>query len=136
MRGGLFRTVKGHVKAVDGVSLRVERGETLAVVGESGCGKSTLARLLLRLLEPSAGKVYFMGHDLTTQKLKDVREQRRHLQMVFQDPMSSLDPRMTIKNIVVEPLVVHTNPEDGLAMLLSSQSSSYCSERSLLLSPF
>src|SRR3989441_5934506 len=107
MRGGLFRTVKGHVKAVDGVSLRVERGETLAVVGESGCGKSTLARLLLRLLEPSAGKVYFMGHDLTTQKLKDVREQRRPLQMVFQDPMSSLDPRMTIKNIVAEPLVVH-----------------------------
>jgi len=110
MRGGLFRTVKGHVKAVDGVSLRVERGETLAVVGESGCGKSTLARLLLGLLEPSAGKVFFMGHDLTTQKLREVREQRRHLQMVFQDPMSSLDPRMTIKNIVSEPLVVHHKP--------------------------
>lgn len=111
LRGGLFRTVKGHVKAVDGVSLRLERGETLAIVGESGCGKTTLARLLLRLLEPSAGKIFFMGHDLTTQKLKAVREDRRHLQMVFQDPMSSLDPRMTIKNIVGEPLVVHRKPD-------------------------
>ena len=107
LRGGLLRTVRGHVMAVDGVSLRLERGETLAVVGESGCGKTTLARLLLRLLEPSAGKVFFMGHELTTQKLKVVREERKHLQMVFQDPMSSLDPRMTIKNIVGEPLVVH-----------------------------
>ncbi|HYM40236.1 MAG TPA: ATP-binding cassette domain-containing protein, partial [Thermoplasmata archaeon] len=69
LRGGLLRTVKGHVLAVDGVSLQVRRGETLAVVGESGCGKSTLARLLLRLLEPSAGKVYFMGHDLTAESL-------------------------------------------------------------------
>lgn len=107
LRGGLLRTVKGHVKAVDGVSLRLRRGETLAVVGESGCGKSTLARLLLRLLEPSAGKVYFMGHDLASESIRAVREERRHLQMVFQDPMSSLDPRMTIKNIVAEPIVVH-----------------------------
>ena len=107
LRGGLLKTVKGHVMAVDGVSLKLRRGETLAVVGESGCGKSTLARLLLRLLEPSAGKVFFMGHDLTSESLRAVREDRRHLQMVFQDPMSSLDPRMTIKNIVGEPLVVH-----------------------------
>ncbi len=111
LRGGLLRTVKGHVMAVDGVSLRLRRGETLAVVGESGCGKSTLARLLLRLLEPSAGKVYFMGHDLTAESFRAVREERRHLQMVFQDPMSSLDPRMTIKNIVAEPLVVHEKTE-------------------------
>jgi oligopeptide/dipeptide ABC transporter ATP-binding protein len=107
LRGGFFRTVKGHVMAVDGVSLRLQKGETLAVVGESGCGKSTLARLLLRLLEPSAGKVFFMGRDLTSEKLRVVREARKHLQMVFQDPMSSLDPRMTVKNIVGEPLVVH-----------------------------
>ncbi len=107
LRGGLLRTVKGHVMAVDGVSLKVRRGETLAVVGESGCGKTTLARLLLRLLEPSGGKVLFMGRELTTETLRVVREERRHLQMVFQDPMSSLDPRMTVKNIVAEPLVVH-----------------------------
>lgn len=107
LRGGLLRTVKGHVMAVDGVTLRLRRGETLAVVGESGCGKSTLARLLLRLLEPSAGKVYFMGHDLSSESHRAVREDRRHLQMVFQDPMSSLDPRMTVKNIVAEPMIVH-----------------------------
>ncbi len=107
VRGGLLRTVQGHVMAVDGVSLQVRRGETVAVVGESGSGKTTLARLLLRLLDPSGGKVFFMGRDITTQRLRVVREERRHLQMVFQDPMSSLDPRMTIKNIVAEPLVVH-----------------------------
>ena len=120
LRGGLLRTVKGHVLAVDGVTLRLRRGETLAVVGESGCGKSTLARVLLRLLEPTGGKVFFMGNDLTTQKLRVVREERKHLQMVFQDPMSSLDPRMTVKNIVAEPLVVHQEPEDrplGIALL-------------------
>ncbi len=120
LRGGLLRTVKGHVKAVDGVSLRLRRGETLAVVGESGCGKSTLARVLLRLLEPSAGRVYFMGHDLASESLRAVRGERRHLQMVFQDPMSSLDPRMTIKNIVGEPLVVHQEARDrtlGIAAL-------------------
>ncbi len=111
LRGGLLKTVKGHVMAVDGVSLKLRRGETLAVVGESGCGKTTLARLLLRLLDPSAGKVFFMGQDLATQKLKVVREERKHLQMVFQDPMSSLDPRMTIKNIIGEPLVVHHSVE-------------------------
>ncbi len=112
LRGGLLRTVKGHVMAVDGVSLKLRRGETLAIVGESGCGKSTLARLLLRLLEPTAGRVYFMGHDLTAESFRSVREERRHLQMVFQDPMSSLDPRMTIKNIVSEPLVVHQEAKD------------------------
>lgn len=111
LRGGLLRTVKGHVRAVDGVSLRLRRGETLAIVGESGCGKSTLARVLLRLLEPSAGRVYFMGHDLSSESVRAVREERRHLQMVFQDPMSSLDPRMTVKNIVAEPIVVHQKAE-------------------------
>lgn len=107
LRGGLLRTVQGHVQAVDGVSLKLRKGETLAVVGESGCGKSTLARVLLRLLEPSGGRVYFMGHDMTSESRRAVRVRRRHLQMVFQDPMSSLDPRMTVKNIVSEPLVVH-----------------------------
>ena len=111
LRGGLLRTVKGHVMAVDGVSLKLHRGETLAVVGESGCGKSTLARLLLRLLDPSAGKVFFMGHDLASEKLRVIRDERKHLQMVFQDPMSSLNPRMTVKNIIAEPLIVHQRSE-------------------------
>jgi len=110
LRGGVLRTVKGHVMAVDGVSFQLRRGETLAIVGESGCGKSTLARVLLRLLEPSAGKVFFMGSDLTALKPSLVREKRKHLQMVFQDPMSSLNPRMTVKNIIAEPLVLHPEP--------------------------
>jgi oligopeptide/dipeptide ABC transporter ATP-binding protein len=112
LRGGLLGSVHGYVHAVDGVSLRIEKGETLAVVGESGSGKTTLARVLLRLLEPTAGRVYFMGQDLTSQSRRVVRELRKHLQMVFQDPMSSLDPRMTVKAIVAEPLIVHEQPTD------------------------
>src|SRR5439155_15939910 len=112
LRGGLLGSVRGHVHAVDGVSMRIRRGETLAVVGESGSGKTTLARVLLRLLEPTAGRVYFMGRDFAFQSHRVVRELRKHLQMVFQDPMSSLDPRMTVKAIVAEPLVVHEQPGD------------------------
>jgi oligopeptide/dipeptide ABC transporter ATP-binding protein len=112
LRGGLLGSVRGHVHAVDDVSLRIRKGETLAIVGESGSGKTTLARVLLRLLEPTAGRVSFLGQDLGSQSHRAVRELRRHLQMVFQDPMSSLDPRLTVKAIVSEPLVVHDRPSD------------------------
>ena len=95
------------VRAVDGVSLRVRRGETFAVVGESGCGKSTLARLLLRLIEPSAGSVLYEGRDITALPDRDMRPLRRELQVIFQDPFSSLNPRMTVGALIEEPLRVH-----------------------------
>lgn len=116
LRGGIFRSVTGHVQAVDGVSLQIRKGETLAIVGESGCGKSTLARVLLRLIEPTAGRVVFMGQDLSTLSRREVREGRKHMQMVFQDPMSSLDPRMTIKNTVGEPIAVHGRRERSIEL--------------------
>jgi oligopeptide transport system ATP-binding protein len=104
--GGLFRKA-GTIRAVDGVDLDIARGETFALVGESGCGKSTLARLLLRLIEPTAGDVIFDGANLTALPLEDVRKARRHMQIVFQDPFSSLNPRMTVGDLVAEPLKVH-----------------------------
>jgi len=105
--GGLFHrdTV---IHAVNGVSLKVQRGETLAIVGESGCGKSTLARLLLRLIEPSAGRIVYEGQDLTALTTQGMRAIRAQMQIVFQDPFSSLNPRMTVEAIVGEPLQVHT----------------------------
>jgi len=107
IRGGVFSTVKGEIKAVDNVEFFVDKGETLGIVGESGCGKSTLARLIIRLVKPSAGRVVFMGGELTKYTPKVMRDARKNMQMVFQDPLSSLDPRMTIKNIVGEPLAVY-----------------------------
>jgi peptide/nickel transport system ATP-binding protein/oligopeptide transport system ATP-binding protein len=94
------------VRAVDGVSFSISRGETVAVVGESGCGKSTLGRLLLRLIVPTEGRVLFDGHDLGTLPAGALRQMRRHAQMVFQDPYGSLSPRRTIAEIVAEPLEV------------------------------
>ncbi len=96
-----------EVRAVDGVSLAVERGETLAIVGESGCGKSTLARLLVGLLTPSAGQVIFNGQEMAQASAAERRALRRHLQFVFQDPSSSLNPRMTVAALVAEPMRVH-----------------------------
>jgi oligopeptide transport system ATP-binding protein len=97
----------GAVKAVDGVSFDIMRGETLGLVGESGCGKSTTGRAMLQLYRPTGGKVYFEGEDLTGVKGEPLRQMRRRMQMIFQDPYASLNPRMTVGDIIGEPLIVH-----------------------------
>ena len=107
VRRGLFGRVAGAVRAVDGVSLQIAAGETLGVVGESGCGKSTLGRLVLRLIEPSAGRVRFDGSDLGLLSAAALRAQRRAMQIIFQDPYSSLNPRMTVGQTLAEPLMLH-----------------------------
>lgn len=94
----------GNVKAVDGVTIDIKPGETLGLVGESGCGKTTLGRAILRLIEPSSGEVFFRNRNLAKLSQRELREQRRHLQIIFQDPYSSLNPRMTVGQIVREPL--------------------------------
>ena len=102
----LARTV-GHVRAVDGVSFNLQKGETLALVGESGCGKSTTARLVLRLIEPSAGTIRFEGRDITTLSGQGLRALRRQMQIIFQDPYASLDPRVRVGATLEEPMIVH-----------------------------
>ena len=106
-RGVLFDRVVGHVKAVDGVDLTITKGQTYGLVGESGCGKSTLGRALLQLTPPTAGEVIFDGVPLSTLSQNRLREMRRRMQMIFQDPMSSLDPRMNIESILTEGLQAH-----------------------------
>ena len=106
-RGVLFDRTIGHVYAVDGVSLDIERGRTYGLVGESGCGKSTLGRAVLRLVDVTAGQVLFDGKDLASLAAEPMRKERRRLQMVFQDPLSSLDPRQNVESILSEGLAAH-----------------------------
>jgi oligopeptide transport system ATP-binding protein len=104
---GIFRKIISEVKAVDGVSFEVKKGETLGIVGESGCGKSTTGRLIMRLIDGGTGKVVFDGQDVQTLSTEDLRKIRRDIQMIFQDPYASLNPRHTVEKIIEEPLIVH-----------------------------
>ena len=105
---------KGEVRAVDDVSFDIESGETLGLVGESGSGKSTLGRLVLRLIEPTSGSIRFEGKDLLAASSREMRRMRRHMQIIFQDPFGSLDPRFRVEDVIAEPLLIHRNAESGL----------------------
>jgi oligopeptide transport system ATP-binding protein len=107
IRGGIFQRTVGYVRAVENVSFSIDRGETLGLVGESGCGKTTTGRSILRLIEPTSGKVYFKGIDITALSKKDLAPLRREMQIIFQDPYGSLNPRMTVGDIIGEGLEIH-----------------------------
>jgi peptide/nickel transport system ATP-binding protein/oligopeptide transport system ATP-binding protein len=107
IRSGLLQRQVGAVRAVDGISFDVRRGETLGLVGESGCGKSTTARLLLRLMAPTSGSIKYQGEEIADLKTKQLKGLRREMQMIFQDPYSSLNPRKTVGSIIAEPFVIH-----------------------------
>lgn len=113
VRGGILQRVIGYVKAIDGVSFGIRRNEIFGLVGETGCGKTTLGRVILRLIEPTAGKIYFEGSEITSLNRKEIRKMRQSMQIIFQDPYSSLHPRKMIKEIVGEPLKIHFSLKDA-----------------------
>ncbi|MEG1049158.1 MAG: dipeptide/oligopeptide/nickel ABC transporter ATP-binding protein, partial [Oscillospiraceae bacterium] len=102
-----FKTAKGQLHAVDDVSFSINKGETLGVVGESGCGKSTLGRCIIHLLTATEGKIFFEGKDVTNLEGEELKHSRKDMQMIFQDPFSSINPRMTVKDIIMEPMIIH-----------------------------
>ena len=112
-----FKTPRGWLHAVDGIDLQIEEGKTLGVVGESGCGKSTLGRAVLRLHEPTSGKILYNGQDLMALNKADMRKMCTKMQMIFQDPYSSLNPRMSVWQLIAEPMLIngmYTHDKEGL----------------------
>jgi oligopeptide transport system ATP-binding protein len=125
IRGGILAKVVGQVKAVDGISFAMKPGEILGLVGESGCGKTTAGRVILGLMPPTGGEVLFDGTDIFSLSREHLRKARRHMQIIFQDPYASLNPRMTVENIISEPLYIHfgmdrTKQRDRVAELLQT----------------